>query len=122
MRRDEILEALKGEAKLWPYAAALKGMSVETEDKVSRAAAPRYWTIGVDKIPASQRKRRRQAAGRPTVAMVIQQPDTHVRRAIQSRPGQSQRRPSLQKKLKVDAITEAMGASANKVELSYCVQ
>ena len=29
---------------------------------------------------------------------------------------------SLQKKLKVDAITEAMGASANKVELSYCVQ
>ncbi len=51
VRREEVLEVLDGEARLWPNAAALKGVSDEREGKVSKAAAPVFWTVGVDEIP-----------------------------------------------------------------------
>ncbi|QNI55940.1 hypothetical protein SynBIOSE41_03467 [Synechococcus sp. BIOS-E4-1] len=53
VRREEVLEVLDGEARLWPNAAALKGVSDEREGKVSKAAAPVFWTVGVDEIPMS---------------------------------------------------------------------
>ena len=51
VRADEVLGVLDGEARLWPNAAALKGVSDEREGKVSKAAAPVFWTVGVDEIP-----------------------------------------------------------------------
>ena len=48
-----MLEVLEGESRLWPNAAALKGVSDEREGKVSKAAAPVFWTVGVDEIPMS---------------------------------------------------------------------
>lgn len=65
VRREEVLEVLDGEARLWPNAAALKGVSDEREGKVSKAAAPVFWTVGVDEIPMSYPKRGSQAGGRP---------------------------------------------------------
>ena len=41
---EEVLEVNEGEARLWPNAAALKGVSDEREGKVSKAAAPVFWT------------------------------------------------------------------------------
>ena len=53
VRREEVLEVLDEEARLWPNAAALKGVSDEREGKVSKAAAPVFWTVGVDEISTS---------------------------------------------------------------------
>ena len=56
VRREKVLEVLDGEARLWPNAAALKGVSDEREGKVSKAAAPVFWTVGVDEIPSRHPK------------------------------------------------------------------
>jgi len=42
---------IDGEARLWPNAAALKGVSNERDGKARKAAAPVFWTVGVDEIP-----------------------------------------------------------------------
>ncbi|QNI55900.1 hypothetical protein SynBIOSE41_03427 [Synechococcus sp. BIOS-E4-1] len=47
------MEVFDGEARLWPNAAALKGVSDEREGKLSKAAARVFWTLGVDEIPVS---------------------------------------------------------------------
>ena len=56
VRREKVLDVLEGEARLWPNAAALKGVSDEREGKVSKAAAPVFWTVGVDEIPSRHPK------------------------------------------------------------------
>ena len=50
-RRHEVLEVIDGEARLWPDAARLKGVSDEREG-VKTAPAPVFWTVGVEEIPA----------------------------------------------------------------------
>ena len=49
-----MLEVIDGEAQLWPNAAALKDVSNERDGKARKAAAPVFWTVGVDEIPMSQ--------------------------------------------------------------------
>ena len=51
VRREEVLGVIEGEARLWPNAAGLKGVSDEREGKVKRQPAPVFWTVGVDEIP-----------------------------------------------------------------------
>ena len=51
VRRKEVLEVLDGEARLWPNAAALKGVSDEREGNKQKHSAPVFWTVGVDQIP-----------------------------------------------------------------------
>ena len=53
VRPNEVLDVIDGEARLWPNAAALKGVSNERDGKVWKAAAPVFWTVGVDEIPRS---------------------------------------------------------------------
>ena len=42
-----------GEPRLWPNAAALKGVSDERAGKVRKAAAPVFWTVGAEEIPTT---------------------------------------------------------------------
>jgi len=51
VKRDEVLEVIEGEARLWPNAAALKGVSDEREGKGERQSETVFWTVGVDEIP-----------------------------------------------------------------------
>ena len=53
VRPEEVLEVIDGEPRLWPNAAALKGVSDERAGKVRRAAAPVFWTVGAEEIPTS---------------------------------------------------------------------
>ena len=53
VRPHEVLEIISGEARLWPDAAALKTVSNERDGKTRKAAAPVFWTVGVDEIPMS---------------------------------------------------------------------
>ena len=53
VRRHEVLEVIKGEARLWPNAAGLKAVSDECEGKVKRQPEPVFWTVGVDEIPGT---------------------------------------------------------------------
>jgi len=43
VRPHEVLGVIDGEARLWPNAAALKGISDERAGKVRRPAAPVFW-------------------------------------------------------------------------------
>ena len=51
VRPEEVLEVIDGEARLWPNAAALKGVTDERAGKVRKAAAPLFWTVGAEEIP-----------------------------------------------------------------------
>ena len=51
VRPEEVLGVIDGEPRLWPNAAALKGVSDERARKVRRAAAPVFWTVGAEEIP-----------------------------------------------------------------------
>ena len=51
VRRHEVLEVIKGEARLWPNAASLKGVSDEREGKAKAKPEPVFWTVGVEEIP-----------------------------------------------------------------------
>ena len=51
VREEEVLGVIEGEAMLWPDAARLKGVSDEREG-VKAAAAPVFWTVGVEEMPA----------------------------------------------------------------------
>ena len=53
VRLDEVLGAIDVEPRLWPNAAALKGVSDERAGKVRRAAAPMFWTVGAEEIPTT---------------------------------------------------------------------
>ena len=53
VRREEVLGVIEGEARLWPNAAALKGVSNEREGKLKRTPEPVFWTVGVDEIPGT---------------------------------------------------------------------
>ena len=53
VRREEVLGVIEGEARLWPNAAGLKGVSDEREGKVKRGPEPVFWTVGVDEIPGA---------------------------------------------------------------------
>lgn len=52
VRREEVLGVIEGEARLWPNAAELKGVSDEREGKVKRQSEPVFWIVGVDEIPS----------------------------------------------------------------------
>ena len=45
---------IKGEARLWPNAAGLKGVCDEREGKKQNHSAPVFWTVGVDQIPKAE--------------------------------------------------------------------
>ena len=47
-----MLGVIEGEARLWPNAAGLKGVSDEREGKVKRQPERVFWTVGVDEIPS----------------------------------------------------------------------
>ena len=49
--KEEVLGVVEGDAMLWPDAARLKGVSDEREG-VKAAAAPVFWTVGVEEMPA----------------------------------------------------------------------
>ena len=51
VRPHEVLEVIDGNPRLWPNAAALKGVSDERAGKVRRAAAPVFWSVGAEEIP-----------------------------------------------------------------------
>ena len=53
VRRHEVLEVIKGEARLWPNAARLKEVSDEREGKVKRKPEPVFWTVGIEEIPGA---------------------------------------------------------------------
>ena len=53
VRREEVLGVIKGEARLWPNAAGLKGVSDARDGKVRKAETPIMWTVGVDQIPGA---------------------------------------------------------------------
>ena len=53
VRPEEVLEVIDGEPRLWPNAAALKGVSDDRAGKVRKAAAPVFWTVGAEEIPTS---------------------------------------------------------------------
>ena len=54
VRRQEVLGVIKGEARLWPNAAGLKGVCDEREGKKQKHSAPVFWTVGVDQIPKAE--------------------------------------------------------------------
>ena len=54
VRRKEVLGMIKGEARLWPNAAGLKGVCDEREGKKQNHSAPVFWTVGVDQIPKAE--------------------------------------------------------------------
>ena len=51
VKPEEVLEVLEGEARMWPNAAALKGVSDEREGRAKAKAVTVFWTVGVDEIP-----------------------------------------------------------------------
>ena len=51
VRPEEVLEVIDGEPRLWPNAAALKGVSDERAGKVRRTTAPLFWTVWEGEIP-----------------------------------------------------------------------
>ena len=51
VKPEEVLEVLEGEARMWPNAAALKGVSDKREGRAKAQAVPVFWTVGVDEIP-----------------------------------------------------------------------
>ena len=51
VRPEEVLGVIDGEPRLWPNAAALKGVSDERAGKVRTFAAPVFWTVGAEEIP-----------------------------------------------------------------------
>lgn len=53
VRPEEVLEVIDGEPRLWPNAAALKGVSDERPGKVGRAVAQVFWTVRAEEIPTS---------------------------------------------------------------------
>ena len=53
VRPEEVLEVIDGEPRLWPNAAALKGVSDERAGKARKAAAPVFWTVGAEEIPTT---------------------------------------------------------------------
>ncbi len=53
VRPEEVLEVIDGEPRLWPNAAALKGVSDDRAGKVRKAAAPVFWTVGAEEIPTT---------------------------------------------------------------------
>ena len=53
VRPEEVLEVIDGEPRLWPNAAALKGVSDERAGKARRVAAPVFWTVGAEEIPTT---------------------------------------------------------------------
>ena len=53
VRPNEVLEVVDDKARLWPNAAAIKGVSNEHDGKARKAAASVFWTVGVDEIPMS---------------------------------------------------------------------
>ena len=48
-----MLEVIEGEARLWPNAAGLRGVSDEREGKAKRRPEPVFWAVGVDEIPGA---------------------------------------------------------------------
>ena len=46
-----LLEKYQEEARMWPNAAALKGVSDEREGRAKAKAVTVFWTVGVDEIP-----------------------------------------------------------------------
>ena len=53
VRPHEVLGVIDGEPRLWPNAAALKGVSDERAGKGKREAAPVFWTVGEEEIPTT---------------------------------------------------------------------
>ena len=53
VRPHEVLEVIDGEPRLWPNAAALKGVSDERAGRVRRPTAPVFWTVGEEEIPTA---------------------------------------------------------------------
>ena len=51
VRPHEVLGIIDGEPRLWPNAAALKGVSDERAGRVRRPTAPVFWTVGAEEIP-----------------------------------------------------------------------
>lgn len=51
VKPDEVLGVIEGEARLWPNAGGLKGVSDAREGKKGKQSAPVFWTDGVDEIP-----------------------------------------------------------------------
>ena len=52
VKRNEVLEVIDGEARLWPDAASLRSVSDEREGRVRKASQPVFWTVGMEEIPA----------------------------------------------------------------------
>ena len=52
VRRDEVLEVIEGEARLWPNAKALHGVNDERRGKARKEVLPVMWTIGAEECPA----------------------------------------------------------------------
>ena len=52
VRRDEVLEVIEGEARLWPDAKALHGVNDEHRGKVRKEVIPVMWTVGAEEMPA----------------------------------------------------------------------
>ena len=51
VQRDEVLGVIEGEARLWPDAASLRSVSVESEWRVRKTSQPVFWTVGMEEIP-----------------------------------------------------------------------
>ena len=51
VRRDEVLEVIEGEARLWPNAKALHGVNDEPRGKVRKEVMPVMWTVGAEDCP-----------------------------------------------------------------------
>ena len=51
VRPEEVLEVIDGEPRLWPNAAALKGVSDARAGKVRRTTTPLFWTVWEGEIP-----------------------------------------------------------------------
>ena len=52
VRRDEVLEVIEGEERLWLNATALHGVNDERRGKVRKEVLPVMWTVGAEEIPA----------------------------------------------------------------------
>ena len=52
VKRNEVLEVIDGEARLWPDAASLRSVSDEREGRVRKTSQPVFWTVGMEEIPA----------------------------------------------------------------------
>ena len=52
VRRDEALEVIEGEARLWPNAKALQGVNDERRGKAREEVLPVMWAVGAEECPA----------------------------------------------------------------------